>query len=126
MTLDDFTGRVILLNVWATWCGPCVRELASLDRLQASLGGDKFQVVALSEDRGEAATVLPFFKQRQIQALAPYLDMSGVALAALKSQGLPTSILIDRTGQEVGRMLGGADWDSGPARQSLEDIINAP
>jgi thiol-disulfide isomerase/thioredoxin len=126
MTLGDFAGRVVLLNVWATWCGPCVRELPSLDRLQASLGGYKFQVVALSEDRGGAATVLPFFAQRQIQALAPYLDTPGTALGALKGQGLPTSILIDRAGREVGRMLGGTNWDSGPTRQSIEAVVNAP
>jgi thiol-disulfide isomerase/thioredoxin len=123
MTLASFAGRVVLLNLWATWCAPCVRELPSLDRLQASLGGPDFQVVALAEDRGGAATVLPFLKERQIRALSAYLDAPGMAPTALETDGLPTTLLIDRQGREVGWMLGGTDWDAGPARHAIEALI---
>jgi thiol-disulfide isomerase/thioredoxin len=125
MALSDFAGRVVLLNLWATWCLPCVRELPSLDRLQAALGGPDFQVVALAEDHGGAATVLPFLRQRQIRALSAYLDQPGAAAMAFETQGLPTTLLIDRDGREVGWMLGGTDWDAGPARQTLEALIAA-
>ncbi len=123
VALSDFTGRVVLLNLWATWCSPCVRELPSLDRLQAALGSPAFQVVALAEDRGGAATVLPFLKQRQIQGLTAYLDAPGAATAVFETQGLPTTILIDRDGREVARMLGGTDWDAGTARQAVEALV---
>ncbi len=123
VALGDFAGRVVLLNLWATWCGPCVRELPSLDRLQATLGGSNFQVVALAEDRGGAATVLPFLKQQHIRALSAYLDAPEAAQAAFAVQGLPTSLLIDRNGRVVGQMLGGTDWDGGDARQGVEALV---
>ena len=126
LTLGDFAGRVVLLNLWATWCGPCVRELPSLDRLQATLGSPRFQVVALAEDHGGTATVLPFLQQRQIRALAAYLDTPGAAVGVFGIPGLPTSILIDRNGQEVGRLVGGTNWDEGSARRVVEELVKEP
>jgi len=121
--LAGFAGKVVLLNLWATWCVPCVREMPSLDRLQAGLGGADFQVVALAEDRGGAPVVLPFLDKLGLKALPPYLDVPGAATAALAVRGLPTSVLIGRDGRELGRMLGGTDWDSPDSHALIGRLI---
>lgn len=108
----DLRGKVVLLNLWATWCAPCVEEMPALDRLQARLGGDGFEVVALSLDRGGREQVEPFFDKLGIGSLAVYLDTGGASMKALSPRGLPTSILLDREGREVGRLEGAAEWDS--------------
>ena len=110
--LADFKGKVVLLNVWATWCGPCRKEMPALDRLQAALGGPDFEVVALSIDRGGMDAVRKFFADIGIRTLAMYLDSSGQALRTLSALGLPTTLLIDREGREIGRLIGPAEWDS--------------
>jgi len=110
--LADFKGKVVLLNIWATWCGPCRNEMPALDRLQAGLGGSDFEVVALSIDRGGMDAVRKFFADIGIGTLAMYLDSSGQALRTLSALGLPTTLLIDREGREIGRLIGPAEWDS--------------
>lgn len=111
VTLGDFRGKTVLLNFWATWCAPCKVEMPSLDRLQARLGGDDFAVVAISSDRAGAKAVDPYFEQNGIR-LARYYDPRNAAGMALGVTGLPTSILIDKDGRELGRLLGDAKWDS--------------
>lgn len=110
--LADFKDRVILLNLWATWCGPCVKEMPSLDRLQAQLGGDAFQVVALSLDRGGRAAVEPFYKKTGVQNLTVFLDPASDSMKALSLRGLPTTILVDPEGRELGRVEGAVEWDA--------------
>jgi thiol-disulfide isomerase/thioredoxin len=119
LTLADFKGRVVLLNLWATWCGPCVEEMPALDRLQARLGGPDFTVVALSVDRQGRSLVEPFLAKLGITNLAMYLDTGSAAMRALKIRGLPTTLLLDRDGREVGRLEGAAAWDS----QAAEALI---
>ena len=121
----DFAGKAVLLNLWATWCAPCIKEMPSLDRLQSELGGPGFQVVAVAQDRGGAVVVLPFLEKLGVKALAPYLDSPGAAGKALGVQGLPTSILIGRDGREAARLLGGADWDSPATRRQISEAIGA-
>lgn len=113
-TLDDFHGKLILLNIWATWCPPCREEMPTLDRLQATLGGPDFAVVALSIDAGESglALVRRFYREAGVQHLPIYIDSIGEAAGKLGSVGLPTTLLIDRDGQEIGRTVGPASWDS--------------
>lgn len=108
----DFRGRVVLLNLWATWCAPCRAEMPTLDRLQARLGGKDFEVIALSLDRQGAPVVQRFFQEIGVRSLAVYVDRTMGAQDALRAVGVPTTLLIDREGREVGRKLGPAAWDS--------------
>ncbi|MGF7174244.1 TlpA family protein disulfide reductase [Azospirillum doebereinerae] len=110
--LDAFTGKLVLLNLWATWCGPCVKEMPSLDRLQAQLGGDAFQVVALSLDRGGRGAVEPFYAKTGVGHLALFLDPGSASMQVLGLRGLPTTLLVDQEGRELGRVEGAVEWDS--------------
>jgi thiol-disulfide isomerase/thioredoxin len=112
MSLADFRGKVVLLNIWATWCAPCRREMPTLERLQAELGGPDFEVLALSLDRKGLPVVKEFYEELDLQELATYVDESGAAQRALNVLGLPTTLLLDRAGNEIGRLLGPAEWDS--------------
>jgi thiol-disulfide isomerase/thioredoxin len=110
-SLADFRGRIVLLNIWATWCPPCVKEIPALDRLVAALDGADVVVVAVSVDRKGIDAVRKAFADLDVQKLAPYIDRSGQALRTVRSMGLPTSLLIDREGRELGRVVGPAAWD---------------
>ena len=110
-SLSDFHGQTILLNIWATWCVPCRKEMPALDRLEAALGGRDFQVVPLSIDRGGVNVVRKFFAEIGIKKLGMYLDVSGDATRKLSVVGLPTTLMIDREGREIGRLIGPAEWD---------------
>ena len=112
MSLADFRGKVVLLNIWATWCAPCRREMPTLDRLQAELGSPDFEVVALSIDRKGLPAVQAFYAELGLETLAIYVDETGAAQRALSVFGLPTTLLLDRDGNEIGRLLGPAEWDS--------------
>lgn len=111
-TLAVFHGKVVLLNIWATWCVPCREEMPTLDRLQAELGGADFEVVALSIDRMGLDVVRDFYDEIGIKHLAMYLDSSGKASRELGAVGLPTTLLVDHEGRELGRLVGPAEWDS--------------
>jgi thiol-disulfide isomerase/thioredoxin len=125
VSLADFEGDVVVLNLWATWCAPCRREMPSLDRLQAELGEDGLSVIALSLDRGEVAKVRDFLDELEIANLALYHDPTGRAGHELGAPGLPATIVIDRAGQEVGRLLGPAEWDSADALALLGTILES-
>jgi thiol-disulfide isomerase/thioredoxin len=126
LTLADFRGQVVLLNLWATWCGPCVEEMPSLDRLQAELGGDSFAVLALSQDRQGAAVVKPFFDKLGLTRLPVFIDAKGTLTRDLGARGLPTSFVLDRDGRLVGRLEGAAAWDAPEWVDHLRRIIAAP
>ena len=117
-SLADWRGRVVLVNLWATWCAPCVEEMPALDRIAARLGGPDFDVVAISVDRQGAAVVNPFLGKLGLSRLAPYLDPSNAAVRVLGAPGLPVSVVLDREGRELGRVLGAAEWDA-PAFEAL-------
>jgi thiol-disulfide isomerase/thioredoxin len=125
MTLADFRGRVILLNIWATWCAPCREEMPTLDQLQARRGGGDFEVVALSIDQKGMDAVKGFLSEIGIRALRPYLDRSGAIGAAVGLAGVPVTLLVDRQGREIGRKLGVADWNSPEAAALIERALKA-
>ena len=111
VSLAEFAGKFVLVNLWATWCEPCLREMPSLDRMQRHLA-DKITVVAISEDRGGSKTVAPFIDKLGLKSFKTYLDPKSGAGRAFKVEGLPTSFLIDREGRVLGRVEGAAEWDS--------------
>lgn len=118
LTLGDFKGKVVVLNLWATWCVPCLKEMPSLQRLHAKMRDKGVVVAAVSQDRAGAKIVTPFIEKHGLKALPIYLDTKGVVLRAINGRGLPTTLVIDREGREVGRLEGDAEWD-GPAAQAL-------
>lgn len=111
LTLSDFRGRVVLINLWATWCVPCRTEMPALDRLQAKLGGPDFEVVAMSID-SDMQAVRDFYQQYGIKSLALYHDSTTGVTSALGAIGTPTTLLVDHEGREVWRRLGPAEWDA--------------
>lgn len=110
-TFAEFRGKAVLLNIWATWCAPCRKEMPTLDRLQSKLGSDHFQVVALSIDRDGVSAVKSFYDEIGIRALAIYVDPTMDAQAKLGIVGVPTTLLVDREGREIARYTGPAEWD---------------
>jgi thiol-disulfide isomerase/thioredoxin len=127
ITLEAFRGRVVLVNFWATWCAPCLKELPSLDRLQALLGGEQFEVVAIAADPRGRAAAAQFLERLEARNLALYSD-ERLRLAASIGGGaaLPVTILYDRAGREVGRLTGEADWASPEAVRLVESVIARP
>jgi thiol-disulfide isomerase/thioredoxin len=109
--LGDFAGKVVLVNLWATWCAPCRHEMPSLDRLRSDLG-DKIAILAISEDIGGAKAVDSFMAKLGLKHIGPYLDPKNSLGQAFKVDGLPTSFVIDREGLVQGRVEGEANWDS--------------
>ena len=122
--MEDFRGKVILVNVWATWCVPCREEMPTLDALQEKLGGDDFHVLPLSIDRAGMEIVRRFYDEIGIRHLDTYLAEDIRVMAAFAVVGLPTTILIDRDGFERGRLVGPAEWDSPAVMAQIQTIIN--
>lgn len=122
--LSAYKGRVVLLNFWATWCAPCIREMPSLDLLQGRLGGKSFAVVAVSIDRTGYARIAPFLKRIQVTKLHVYLDKSSTLYRKFGVQALPTTFVIDHKGQVRGYLEGPAEWDSKAARKLIRFYID--
>lgn len=122
--LSDFKGKTILLNLWATWCAPCREEMPALNKLQKDLGSDKFEVVTLSLDRGGYEASRKFLDGLKATDVHLYADPTAKQGMALKLIGMPTTILINRDGLEVGRLAGGAKWDSPDAKKLIQSAMN--
>jgi thiol-disulfide isomerase/thioredoxin len=125
-SLADWRGKVVLLNVWATWCAPCREEMPMLDKLEALLGGKDFEVVAVNIDRGQDDKPKTFLAEAGATHLKFYRDPPGKLFSIVKAVGMPTTLLIDREGREIGRLVGPADWDSPEALALLKAAIAAP
>jgi thiol-disulfide isomerase/thioredoxin len=123
--LADFRGHWLLVNLWATWCAPCVREMPSLDRLQTTLG-DRLIVLAVSQDRGGAHVVGPFVEKLGVAALRIYLDPKGAVGQGLGARGLPTTFLLDGEGRVRAQLEGAAEWDSPELLATLQRYLRAP
>ena len=124
--LAEFEGQVVLLNFWATWCAPCVREMPSLDRLQAALGERGLSVVAVSIDRGGVKAIRPFAKRLGLTQMGLYHDPKASLLRAFGVAGLPASFVIGRNGAIVGAYAGPAEWDGPEARVLIEFYLDRP
>jgi len=123
-TLKDFKGQVVLVNFWATWCAPCIRELPSLDRLQAEMGGKDFTVLAVSVDRGGAETAAPFLEKHGWKNLAVNVDRQMALSRALGVRGMPTTFLVSRSGAVMGLFVGPAEWDSEEAKALIRYYVD--
>jgi thiol-disulfide isomerase/thioredoxin len=126
MTLEDFRGRVVVLNLWATWCTPCVAEMPMLDRLQQQLGEEDAIVLALSIDRGGQEAVKEFYQKTGVSHLKVFVDPTMRAQSDLGILGLPTTLIIDREGRERGRLVGPAEWDDAAAVDLVRRAMAAP
>jgi thiol-disulfide isomerase/thioredoxin len=126
LTLADFSGKVVLVNYWASWCPPCIRELPSIDRLQASLGGDNFTIVAINIDRGGKPIARRMVKRLKIKHLTLYLDRESNSARSLGVRSMPTTFVFDRKGREVGKLEGGAEWDDKAAVELINYFIKNP
>lgn len=120
VSLADFRGKPLLVNLWATWCAPCVVEMPSLDAL-AEREGERIHVLALSQDLEGRAKVTDFFRARNFRMLEPFLDSQLGLMTALGIGSLPTTILYDGQGREVWRMTGMEDWEGERARRLLRE-----
>ena len=122
----DFAGQGLVVNLWATWCPPCVAEMPALDRAQAALAAEGVLVLALSSDRGGRAQVEPFYRDHGIRHLGLWLDPRGAAQRALGARGLPTTVIIDRKGQERARLEGEAEWDAPELLAAIRRLVGPP
>jgi thiol-disulfide isomerase/thioredoxin len=120
MTLADMRGRVLLVNLWATWCAPCRKEMPALDKLQAELGGADFEVVAINIDQRNLDRPKTFLQEVNVTKLAYYADPSAKIFQQLRAVdravGMPTTLLIDRDGCELAYLAGPAEWASDEAK----------
>jgi thiol-disulfide isomerase/thioredoxin len=120
--LDSLLGQGVLLNLWASWCMPCVAELPALDRLKAGAASRNVAVVALSLDRGGKVTVVNTFARLGIKALDIRTDEKREAAEKLAASVLPISLLLDKRGRELARYVGAADWEGPVAARLLEAL----
>ena len=122
MRLSDYRGKVVLLNVWATWCPPCVAEMPSLDRLEGQLGGDDFAVIPISLDN-KAETIANFYSKTGLENLPQWHDGTYGLNGSLALPGLPTSVIYNREGREIARIPGEVVWDSPEAIALIEHLL---
>jgi thiol-disulfide isomerase/thioredoxin len=125
VSLLDFGGKLVLLNIWATWCVPCVAEMPALDRLQGELGDEGLVVVAVSVDLQGAAAVRPFYQKLGIKNLGIYLDPRSEYTHLLGADAVPSTLLFSK-GLFVGKLIGNAAWDSPEAIALMRYYLTAP
>lgn len=119
LRLENFVGRPLLVNLWASWCAPCVVELPALDRLQSDVGERRLAVIALSMDRRGQLAVLTTFRRLQVRGLGVYVDRTGSAADQLGVTGLPATVLLNAQGGLVARRSGAVAWDAPAERADL-------
>ncbi len=121
--LQDFADEVLLVNFWATWCPPCVKELPSFARLQEKLGDRPVRVVIVSEDFGGIEVPQKFLTEKGIEGLTLLLDNQGNGFRSLGGKGLPTTLIIDQSSNEVARLIGDFEWDSDEVVALVESFL---
>jgi len=122
----DFAGQGLVVNLWATWCPPCVAEMPALDRAQAALAAEGVRVLPLASDREGRAKVEAFYRDRGLRHLGLWLDPRGAAQRALGARALPTTVVIDRQGRERARLEGPAEWDKPELLATIRRLVGPP
>lgn len=123
ISFSSFRGKAVLVNLWATWCPPCIKELPSLDALQGRLGSENFEVVAIAVERAHLSEIADFYRSHGITNLRVYLDSDQNIPKKWRYAGLPTTLLVDADGREVGRYNGPTDWDSMEAIAGIFSLL---
>jgi thiol-disulfide isomerase/thioredoxin len=121
--LSEFRGRGMVVNLWATWCAPCVAEMPSLVTLAKTLAPQDIAVMPLSSDRGGAPVVQAWFNEHGITALPVLLDPKGALARAWQARGIPTTVIVNRQGLGCARLEGSAQWDSPAAARTIRELI---
>lgn len=122
--LSDYRGRYLLLNLWATWCAPCVKELPALSGLKQAMAGQNFAVVAVDVGRDSSDDAAKFLKSHRAGSLAVYRDTNAAFLHAFGAYGLPMTVLIDPQGREVARAIGAVEWNDKAAIAWFRDVAS--
>ena len=123
LTLADFKGKGVVVNLWATWCAPCVREMPSLNRLQKQVEADGIAVVAVSSDRGGLDLVEVFMATHKLDALKPYLDPMGEFTRSMEGRGLPRTYIINAAGEVAASYIGPAEWDAPDLVAAVRELV---
>ena len=118
----DLRGQPVLVNLWATWCAPCVKEMPLLDEVAADYAG-KLKVVTINEDLGDKAKVMAFFAEKGLPNLTRWMDGDGSLIGAFASESLPVTVLYDAEGKEVWRVVGDMDWAAEEQRAAIDAAI---
>ena len=120
-TLTQFRGKPLMVNLWATWCGPCIAEMPALDKMAQA--EDRFRLITVSQDLEGAKVIGPFFEKKGFKALSRFADQQNVLMSALGTETLPTTIFYDAAGKELWRVYGAMDWNGAPARKLIDDAV---
>jgi len=123
-TLTEYRGKYVLVNIWATWCPPCRKEMPSLDRLQKQKGGDKFEVVTIATGRNTVPGIKQFFASADVTSLPILLDPKQSLARDMGVLGLPVSVILNPEGQEIARLTGGAEWDTDSTFAIIQSLID--
>ena len=125
-TLADSNGRLRVVNFWATWCAPCRREMPALDALARERGGDDLAVIAIATGRNAPEAIAAFREEAGVTTLAAYTDPKSALARAMDVPGLPVTVILDRDGDEIARLLGDADWNGPEARALIDYLAGLP
>ncbi len=125
LSISDFSGQIVLMNFWATWCAPCREEMPSLSALQSELGGADFAVVTIATGPNPAPAMARFMDEEGIDNLPLHTDLRQQFARSMGVMGLPVTVILDRNGQEIARLQGDADWASDSARAIFAALIAA-
>lgn len=123
VSFADLRGKVLVVNFWATWCAPCRHEMPSLNALDAAMESESFDVIAIASGRNKLPAIDAFFSEAGIDRLEVFLDPSSSIMRSLRAFGLPTTVILDKQGREIGRLTGDADWQNDNAKAVLSAIV---
>ena len=123
ISLQEFNGKALLVNFWATWCTPCVREMPDLNQLSEDFGGERFEVVAIASGQQVGMNPDAFLKEKGLDSLALYQDPHASLMKLFDTQTLPTTLIVDKQGRIRGGVRGAIDWNSDAARAAITHLM---